>query len=318
MSTLKRQKADGTWEFVTTENEALLQLAGVGRTTETVKNTSDKIGVLSSLTTPVKTDLVSALNSHSADNSKQIPHLGTTTNSTNAYSVTTTETILTNQKFTVKINAASTGTATLNISSIGSAKGIKKTGGLDATLKIGVYTFFYDGTNFQLLGEGGDYGTATSAEVLTGSTIGTDVGIVSGTAVSISPLAGSNQIVYDNSNVVNNGNVWFNGTQSPAKGHNNSVPSHRYTMLYTGSIRFAFNLYSQYSNNTVYGKVYKNGVAYGTLRTNTTGSAMLFTEDLSCNANDYLEVYLWSQTGSSLAINELVTIAVLNPQIQIS
>lgn len=122
------------------------------------------------------------LDEHKADNAKQIPHIGTTTNVVNDYSVTTAETIVANQKFTVKINAASTGAATLNVSSIGSAKGIKKPGGTDATLKIGVYTFFYDGVNFQLLGEGGEYGTAGAAQTLTGYTVGTDNGIVAGTA----------------------------------------------------------------------------------------------------------------------------------------
>lgn len=128
---------------------------------------------------------------HLADNTKAIPHLGTTTNIGNAYSITSTETIVANQKFTVKINANSTGVATLNISSIGSTKGIKKAGGLDATLKIGVYTFFYDGTNFQLLGEGGDYGTAISSDVVLGKTIGTDNGIVTGTK-NLSNLIASN------------------------------------------------------------------------------------------------------------------------------
>ncbi|MEC0092896.1 hypothetical protein [Paenibacillus macquariensis] len=119
--------------------------------------------------------------SHKADNAKQVPHLGTTTNLGNAYSVTTTETIAANQKFTVKVNAASTGVATLNVSSIGSAKGIKKPGGTDATLKVGVYTVFWDGTSFQLLGEGGEYGTAIASQVLSPHTIGTENGIVTGT-----------------------------------------------------------------------------------------------------------------------------------------
>ncbi|MCL6605633.1 MAG: hypothetical protein K6T94_22445 [Paenibacillus sp.] len=120
---------------------------------------------------------------HTVDNTKHVPHLGTTTNIGNAYSVSTTETISANQKFTVKFNVASSGAATLNISSIGSAKAIKKPGGLDAVLKIGVYTVFYDGTNFQLLGEGGEYGTAVASQVLAPNTIGTDAGIVTGTMV---------------------------------------------------------------------------------------------------------------------------------------
>jgi hypothetical protein len=109
-----------------------------------------------------------------------VPHIGTTTNVGNAYSITTSITIAANQKFTIKFNAASTGAATLNISSIGSAKGIKKPGGTDATLKVGVYSLFYDGINFQLLGEGGEYGTAEATQVLSGYTVGRESGIVEG------------------------------------------------------------------------------------------------------------------------------------------
>ena len=123
------------------------------------------------------------LDSHLEDNSKQIPHIGTTSNSGNTYTVTTTESITTNQKFTIKINAASTGVATLTVSTIGSAKGIKKAGGHDAILKIGVYSFFYDGSNFQLLGEGGEYGTALNTDVMVGTTIGTEDGLVDGSII---------------------------------------------------------------------------------------------------------------------------------------
>lgn len=107
-------------------------------------------------------NVFSACESHFTDNTKQIPHLGTTTNVGNDYSIETTETILANQKFTISINVASTGVSTLNVSTIGGAKGIKKPGGLDANLKVGVYTFFYDGVNFQLLGEGGETSKPTN------------------------------------------------------------------------------------------------------------------------------------------------------------
>ncbi len=123
----------------------------------------------------------SALAAHQADNTKQVPHLGTTTNIGNNYSVVTAETILVNQKFTVLINAASTGVSTLNVSTIGSAGGIKKPGGLDASLKVGAYTLFYDGVNFQLLGEGGEYGNVTADKVVAGVAFGTEEGLALGT-----------------------------------------------------------------------------------------------------------------------------------------
>jgi len=115
-----------------------------------------------------------------ADNSKQVPHLGTTTNVVDAYSITTTQIINANQKFTIKINVASTTSPTLKINS-GSAYAVKKANGNNAKLYASVYTFFWDGTNFIQLGEGGDYGTATIDNVLVGSTIGTENGVVGGT-----------------------------------------------------------------------------------------------------------------------------------------
>ncbi|MBU3146924.1 hypothetical protein [Clostridium sp. CF012] len=63
-----------------------------------------------------------------------------------------------------------------------------------------MYTLFWDGTNFIQLGEGGDYGTATADKVLSGSTIGTENGIVAGT---IPNFAGSS---HDSASVANYGN----------------------------------------------------------------------------------------------------------------
>lgn len=126
------------------------------------------------------TTLQSLVTSNSANNAKQVPHLGTTTNSGDAYSITTSEIIDTNEKFTIKFNANSTTTPTLKINS-GTAYAIKKANGNNAKLYASVYTLFWDGTSFIQLGEGGDYGTATPTEVLTGSTIGTDNGVVTGT-----------------------------------------------------------------------------------------------------------------------------------------
>lgn len=63
----------------------------------------------------------------------------------------------------------------------------KKPKGNAATLALnGVYTVVYDGTAFQLQGEGGEYGTATAADVRKGTTIGTENGLIHG-ALSLSP-----------------------------------------------------------------------------------------------------------------------------------
>jgi hypothetical protein len=87
-------------------------------------------------------------------------------------------------RVTLKFHLANTGAATLNVNGLG-AKSILKSNGsaLSAgNIKLNsVYTLVYDGSNFILQGEGGEYGTAVASEVLSGKTIGTDGGIVTGT-----------------------------------------------------------------------------------------------------------------------------------------
>lgn len=84
-------------------------------------------------------------------------------------------------RVTVKVNVASTGAPMLNVNGLGS-KPVLKTNGSSASFKQdGVYTLVYDGQAFILQGEGGEYGTATAAQVLSGYSIGTENGLVSGT-----------------------------------------------------------------------------------------------------------------------------------------
>lgn len=260
-----------------------------------------------------------------------IPHLGTTTNVGNAYSVTTTEIITTNKKITVKINATSTGIATLNVSSIGSAKGIKKAGGLDATLKIGVYTLFYDGINFQLLGEGGDYGTAIASDVLSGKTIGTDEGILNGTMIdrgtdNFTPktynqavLGGKhsgNGIVYGDADLISanikKDVVLFDtvGTYDPSytagtlpmvtkrnKTLNSIIstswqPILGWKILNSGRLRFYFNLVTGSINCTCYGQIYVNGVPYGSALTiSADNTTDTHYEDIDVLVNDEVVLY---------------------------
>ncbi|MBU3146879.1 hypothetical protein [Clostridium sp. CF012] len=68
----------------------------------------------------------------------------------------------------------------------GTSYAIKKANGNNAKLYASVYTLFWDGTSFTLLGEGGDYGTALNTDVISGKTIGTDSGIVVGTIPNLS------------------------------------------------------------------------------------------------------------------------------------
>lgn len=140
-----------------------------------------------------------AFAAHEADN-VHVPHLGTTTNVSNAYSVTSAVVIDDTDKFSVKFNVVATGTATLNISSDGTVRTLKKPDGSDFRPKAGIYSFIRDGVNFQLLGEGGEYGTAGGAQTLIGYTLGTENGVIPGTMPSngsptLTPTPGSSQAI---------------------------------------------------------------------------------------------------------------------------
>ncbi|PRR70932.1 hypothetical protein [Clostridium thermopalmarium] len=108
-----------------------------------------------------------------------------TASGTNTYTVTITGATLTEgRSYKIKFTNANTGAATLNINGLG-AKSILKSNGnalSSGNIKAGqILHLVYTGSVFQLLGEGGEYGTATADKVLEGYTIGTENGIVSGT-----------------------------------------------------------------------------------------------------------------------------------------
>jgi hypothetical protein len=86
----------------------------------------------------------------------------------------------------IKFANANTDESTLNINNLGD-KAIQKGNGSalsSGNIKAGqICNLVYTGSVFQLLGEGGEYGTATASDVLQGKTIGTEDGLVEGTMV---------------------------------------------------------------------------------------------------------------------------------------
>lgn len=235
------------------------------------------------------------LNTHLSDNTKQIPHLGTTTNSGDAYSITTTEVINANEKFTIKFNAASTTAPTLNINSGAISGPVKKANGNNAKLYASIYTLFWDGTNFIQLGEGGEYGTATADKVLSPYTIGTDNGLVNGSmtnngAVTITPNTADQTIAQG----------YHNGS-GKVKGDTNLAASNikkntsifgvtgtlisKYTIktglstndLYMNSVDANGNTYYYETGGPAYPKAFKcdaNGTLVNTVQTNLSYSYM--------------------------------------------
>jgi hypothetical protein len=105
---------------------------------------------------------------------------------------------------TVKIKTTNTGASTLNINGLGAKTILDSHGNALAAgkLKAGLpYTFRYNGTNFILQGEGGEYGTATQADVLNTVTFGTEQGPKQGT-MDLSNLTPENIKKYVNINNV--------------------------------------------------------------------------------------------------------------------
>ncbi|MSU01922.1 hypothetical protein [Tissierella pigra] len=83
-----------------------------------------------------------------------------------------------------KNTTQNSGAVTINVNGLGAKTVLKSNGNAlsSGNLKANsIYTVRYNGTSFILQGEGGEYGTALASDVLTGKTIGTEEGIVTGT-----------------------------------------------------------------------------------------------------------------------------------------
>ncbi|NQX45356.1 hypothetical protein HQN87_08430 [Paenibacillus tritici] len=118
----------------------------------------------------------------------KVSSFGTTAGTGTAYTLGLTPALAAltaGTRISFKAHVASGANPTLNPNGLG-AKPLKKPNGNAAVLALnGVYTVVYDGTNFTLQGEGGEYGNATAADVRAGKNIGTDNGLVQGTATLV-------------------------------------------------------------------------------------------------------------------------------------
>lgn len=59
----------------------------------------------------------------------------------------------------------------------------------------------------------------------------------------------------------------------------------------TGTIRVKFSLMAGNNGYAVYGRIYKNGVAVGTERSNATQSTVEYTEDIAVTSGDSIQIY---------------------------
>lgn len=89
-----------------------------------------------------------------------------------------------------KNTTASTASTTLNINSLGAKAILKANGTAVNNLKTNaIYQLRYNGVNFILLGEGGEYGNVTANDVVAGKTFGTENGLQTGSA-TVASLGG--------------------------------------------------------------------------------------------------------------------------------
>lgn len=146
-----------------------------------VDNTSDASKPISTAQAAKFSEIEGALTAHKADLvSHGIYGVATGTNAL----------VMTDSKVTsyvdgmlvaFKNTTASTASTTLNINSLGAKAIVKANGTAVNNLKANaIYQLRYNSVNFILLGEGGEYGTATASDVLVGKTFGTENGLVSG------------------------------------------------------------------------------------------------------------------------------------------
>jgi len=129
-------------------------------------------------------NLLNIINEHKNDKVAHIDYAvasGTNTYTANIQGITS---LVEGLSVKIKFQNENTGASTLNINGLG-AKEIRKSNGntlSSGNIKAGqICHLVYTGSVFQLLGEGGEYGTAQPEHVLEGYTIGTESGIVAGT-----------------------------------------------------------------------------------------------------------------------------------------
>ncbi|MDN8590922.1 phage tail protein [Paenibacillus sp. 11B] len=70
-----------------------------------------------------------------------------------------------------------------------------------------------------------------------------------------------------------------------------------------GTIRISFDLYTSSTNARA--QIYKNGVAFGTLRSSSSSTPTTYVQDITFIAGDKISVYLWA-LGSSASIEKII------------
>lgn len=258
---------------------------------------------------------------HEADYTTQIPY-ATTSGSANTYTVSTNPALpdlVAGVAISVKIHGQNTGASTLNWNGKG-AKAIKKANGADVgsgNLKLdGVYTLRYDGVNFILQGEGGEYGTASPNDVRSTKTVGTESGVEQGTLdlTNLTSINLKKNVVVDGvtgklySTTLTAGEVEVIASNTQKNTDATAYTKIKEIQIFQSatSIRVSFDYGSWVNGQQVAARVYINDSPVGIERLTTSGSTVTVTEDFSnINIDDKIQIFAKRIGTAQCAVNNL-------------
>ncbi|WP_432358824.1 hypothetical protein [Sporosarcina sp. UB5] len=210
--------------------------------------------------------------------------------------------------FAFKSNITNSNAVTLNVNSLGAKPLLKSNGNqLNAGLlkQDSIFSVRYSNTAndgegaFILQGEGGEYGTAGAEQVLTGYTVGTENGVVAGTAPNLKAQPGSVIFVY-----------------SPAEKTTTEISFVKVKevalMMGAGTVRVVFSVKTNGGDSR--SQIYVNGIPRGILRSHFSSSIVTFTEDIAVNNGDDVQIYTHAVgTGRNVTISEFKIQILSNP-----
>jgi len=281
---------------------------------------------------------------HEADFIRQ-PGYGVTTGGTTAYLITLSpvpSALVDGMGISAKINATNTGAATINPNGLG-AKTIKNPDGTDmiaGDLQAGgIYSLKYNSTttNFILVGKGGGPNKAGSNTVFTVSTVdqaitkgyypgnlidgkvkgeanltagniksGVVIGAVTGNLLSLPTTVTAG---YNTFYVASGGEVYDGAGEIK-----NDV-----IVTIGGTYRTQFDMRSGSAGYGCWGQIYVNGVARGTSQYTTLATDTTYTQDITVNAGDHIQLRGQAAAMKSsvcenfkLMINELIGYTVIS------